>query len=104
MTLQLKKKKGCIISYMNIALSVIIVAAEWKIETLYCMQKVLIYRPLISVQFKIPEDSFFFEDPTIARWDDQKLVWRQDGFQDTTFVEGTDSVRALNLSTLLAYV
>lgn len=94
-------------SYMNIALLVIIVAAEWKIETLYCMHfinKVLIYRPLISVQFKIPEDSFFFEDPTIARWDDQKLVWRQDGFQDTTFVEGTDSVRALNLSTLLAYV
>lgn len=49
-------------------------------------------RPAINVQLKVPEDTFFFEDPLLARWDEAHSVWRQDGFQDTNYVEGGNFV------------
>lgn len=48
----------------------------------------LYFRPPINVLLKLPEDTFFFEDPLLARWDEKNSVWRQDGFMDTNFVEG----------------
>lgn len=46
------------------------------------------HRPPISVQLRIQDEFFFFEDPLLARWDEEQKCWRQDGFMDTSFVEG----------------
>ena len=56
---------------------------------------------------RLPEDTFFFEDPLLARWDEKNCVWRQDGFMDTNFVEGmygfTRNLLLVNTNDLLHY-
>ncbi|KAL4224695.1 Protein casc1 [Mactra antiquata] len=46
-------------------------------------------KPQIGVTMKLPEDCLFTEEPQIARWDEAKKHWRQDGFTDFSFNEET---------------
>ncbi|KAH3877276.1 dynein axonemal intermediate chain 7-like isoform X2 [Dreissena polymorpha] len=46
-------------------------------------------RPPITVHMRLPEDCLFTEEPQIARWDEKKKHWRQDGFTDFKYIEET---------------
>lgn len=44
-------------------------------------------KPPIGVTMRLPEDCLFTEEPQIARWDDKKKHWKQDGFSDFNYNE-----------------
>ncbi|XP_052797424.1 dynein axonemal intermediate chain 7 homolog isoform X1 [Mya arenaria] len=46
-------------------------------------------KPPIAVTLRLPMGCLFTEEPQVARWDDKKKHWRQDGFTDFKYNEET---------------
>jgi len=45
-----------------------------------------------GLNFSLPKDCMFFEDPTLALWDDHEKVWRKSDFDDVSYDKATRTV------------
>ena len=53
---------------------------------------------LVLVELKLPASSLWFEPPTIVRWEKDKKYWSTEGFYDTKFDEGKQTLTFRTIS------
>ena len=53
---------------------------------------------LVLVHLKLPSSSLWFEPPTIVRWEADKQYWSTEGFYDTKFDEGKQTLSFRTIS------
>lgn len=53
---------------------------------------------LVLVHLKLPSSSLWFEPPTIVRWEPEKQYWSTEGFYDTKFDEGKQTLSFRTIS------